>query len=73
MPLAARLLLAALLVPVAVVAACGGGDSEAGAESGGWRALHPAPLERTEVGAARLGDQIYVVRLEQGALWRRRR
>jgi N-acetylneuraminic acid mutarotase len=53
--------IAVLLLPLVAVAACGGGDSEAEPEAGGWRALPSAPLERTEVGAARIGDQIYVV------------
>ncbi len=31
------------------------------ASTGRWRALEPSPLERTEVGAARIGKFIYVV------------
>ena len=61
MSLLVRLLLTALLLPIVAVAACGGGDSAAESQSGGWRALRSAPLERTEVGAARIGDSIYVV------------
>lgn len=33
----------------------------AGGGAGSWGALAPSPLERTEVGAARIGDRIYVV------------
>jgi len=61
MSFAARLVLTALLLPIVAVAACGGGDSGAEPQSSGWRALRSAPLERTEVGAARIGDSIYVV------------
>ncbi len=57
----ARLVLAVLLLPVVAIAACGGGDSAADSEASGWRPLPSAPLERTEVGAARIGDSIYVV------------
>lgn len=57
-----RLLLAAgvgLLGGVGVaVAAAGGGEDGQGER---WRSLRPAPLERTEVAAARVGRSIYVV------------
>ena len=51
---------------VLAVSSGGGGDEEgaptprAGA-TGGWRALAPATLERTEVAAARIGRHVYVV------------
>jgi N-acetylneuraminic acid mutarotase len=37
----------------------GGGPQDRSTDS--WTALTPGPLERTEVGAARIGDRIYVV------------
>lgn len=57
--LSASVLLVALL---GLIAACGSGDgSRAGAATTAWRALSSATLERTEVGAARIGKSIYVV------------
>ncbi len=50
----------ALLSAGAAVAALGARDAESGAASR-WRALTPAPLERTEVAAGRIGHRIYVV------------
>jgi hypothetical protein len=51
-----------LLIAVAAASswliACG---SDSGPSGGGWGALAPSPLMRTEVGAARLGDSIYVL------------
>ena len=42
--------------------ACGIGAGPAGAgAASGWSTLSPSPLERTEVGAGRIGDRIYVV------------
>src|SRR5262249_32245236 len=58
MRLAVRLVLTLLLIPVV---ACGGDDSAGSSEPAGWRVLRSAGLERTEVGAARIGDSIYVV------------
>ena len=37
------------------------GRPSAARASASWAALEPSPLERTEVGAARIGDRIYVV------------
>ena len=37
-----------------------GADDEARAAAGGWRTLAPSPLARSEVGAARVGNFIYV-------------
>jgi len=39
----------------------GGGDAGAQRSTESWSALAPSPLERTEVGAARIGDRAYVV------------
>ena len=36
-------------------------DGSAPAGGGGWASLTPSPIERTEVGAGRIGDRIYVV------------
>jgi len=56
---------AALVALLAVLALIVGlwidGRSSAGAATGAWRALRSAGLERSEVGAARIGDSIYVV------------
>ena len=52
-------LLAALLVLGAAIWVYGGSDAE-GAD-GTWQPLHDARLERSEVGAARVGNAIYVV------------
>jgi N-acetylneuraminic acid mutarotase len=41
------------------VVGCGADSGPSGA--GGWGALAPSPLMRTEVGAARVGDSIYVL------------
>jgi N-acetylneuraminic acid mutarotase len=64
-PLRLRLLLVVgLAAAAAIPAACaaGGGDTAAtAAVKRGWRALHPALLHRTEVGAGRIGPFIYVV------------
>jgi N-acetylneuraminic acid mutarotase len=48
---------------VAAVALASARDAEPPAErsTASWGALAPSPLERTEVGAARVGDRIYVV------------
>lgn len=58
-----RATLAALIAlggAAAVVLATAGNDSAARATDS-WRALSPGPLMRTEVGAARIGDRVYVV------------
>lgn len=44
----------------AVLAGSSGGPASAGT-TGAWETLEPSPLERTEVGAGRIGDRIYVV------------
>jgi N-acetylneuraminic acid mutarotase len=44
-----------------VYAATGDGDDAPGRSENSWAALAPSPLQRTEVGAARVGDRIYVV------------
>jgi N-acetylneuraminic acid mutarotase len=56
--LAACVAVVALAVAVVVVAA---GDDPGAARSDRWTALSPAPLERTEVAAARIGRFAYVV------------
>jgi len=46
----------------AALGACGAtGSGDSAAQSAGWSALHPAKLARTEVAAARVGRDIYVV------------
>ena len=63
----ARAAIAALLAlagaAAIVVAASDDGRDQAPSErpGAGWGSLAPSPLQRTEVGAARLGDRIYVV------------
>ena len=63
----ARLGLAAAIALLATVAALAlaarGSEPErpSGRGSDSWGALTPSPLERTEVGAARIGDRVYVV------------
>src|SRR4051812_15115711 len=47
----------ALAVVVCAVAACGNGS----ASTTRWTALHPSPVTRSEVGAARIGRFVYVV------------
>jgi N-acetylneuraminic acid mutarotase len=64
--LGARIALAAavgLATVTAVVyaAARDGDEAPARLSQASWAALTPSPLERTEVGAARVGDRIYVV------------
>jgi non-specific serine/threonine protein kinase len=44
-----------------VIAASGGGPEDGTAATTRWKPLHPALLERTEVGAARIGRFVYVV------------
>jgi N-acetylneuraminic acid mutarotase len=53
----------ALAATTAIVFAASGGDAGAPADraTDSWAALAPSPLQRTEVGAARVGDRIYVV------------
>ncbi len=46
---------------VALIIDDGDADGRATASAKRWRALQPSPLERTEVGAARVGRFIYVV------------
>jgi hypothetical protein len=56
--------LAAALLPAlaaAVVFAADRAGDEAPRATDSWGALAPSPLARTEVGAARIGDRIYVV------------
>jgi N-acetylneuraminic acid mutarotase len=50
-----------LACAAAIVVAAAGGDEQAARSTDSWGALAPSPLERTEVGAARVGDRIYVV------------
>lgn len=52
------LLVAAVTGCTSTLIACGADSAPSG---GGWGALAPSPLMRTEVGAARLGDSIYVL------------
>lgn len=62
--LAGRVVLATavgLAAAAAIVLASDGGPSRASRSTGSWTALSSSPLERTEVGAARVGDRIYVV------------
>src|SRR5688572_27747251 len=47
-------------VPALLAAACGGGDATA-QPAPQWRSLTAAPLQRTEVAAARVGRHIYVM------------
>lgn len=58
LPATAAVLLALAALGVGIWADRG---SQAGAATGAWRALSDAGLERTEVGAARVGGSIYVV------------
>lgn len=54
--------LVALAFGAAIVLAATGDDRLAAARStSSWSALTPSPLQRSEVGAARVGDRIYVV------------
>ena len=59
----ARVLLAGLvaLAGAAAIVFAAEGDDSAARASDEWAALSPSPLRRTEVGAARVGDGIYVV------------
>jgi hypothetical protein len=57
---AALTALVALAVPLACGGAAGSGSEQA-RTTASWRPLQPALLERTEVGAARIGRFIYVV------------
>ena len=64
--LAARVILAAAVglasITAVVYAATRDGDETGARQSEeSWAALAPSPLERTEVGAARVGDRVYVV------------
>lgn len=52
---------ACLLAGGVVFAATDGESSAPGRATDSWAALAPSPLERTEVGAARIRDRIYVV------------
>lgn len=63
-PAAPTWTLAALVVVVAIggiVAGAPAKDGQPARGPSGWGSLEPSPLERTEVGAARIGDSIYVV------------
>ena len=53
--------LGAVLTGGVVLAASRGGDTPAQRSIDSWASLKPSPLERTEVGAARIDDRIYVV------------
>jgi hypothetical protein len=54
-----RIVLLAVLAASALGTALSGSAPAGG--GGGWASLAPSPLERTEVGAGRIGDQIHVV------------
>lgn len=58
-----RLTLAAAvaLAGVIALAAAGTGGTASAGVCGGWGTLAPSPLQRSEVGAARIGSSIYVV------------
>lgn len=61
----ARVLIAGVAASLAggaiVFAATSGGGNPAPRAGAGWVALEPSPLQRSEVGAARIRDRIYVV------------
>ena len=54
-------LVGAAAVAGAVVAAGSTGDDRSARGAGTWSALASSPFQRSEVGAARIGDRIYVV------------
>jgi hypothetical protein len=59
-----RVIIAAALAPALVAAAvfaAGKVESDTPRATDSWAAAAPSPLARTEVGAARIGDRIYVV------------
>lgn len=63
--LASRAVLSAAVLTVGIAAVVYAATRESNAPRGesaeSWAALAPSPLSRTEVGAARVGDRIYVV------------